>query len=231
MELEILTDIVIILGISVVVILLFQMLKLPTVLGFLLTGIIAGPYGLSWIHGVHEVEIMAEIGVILLLFVIGVEFSLKSLFAIKRSVFLGGGLQVLVTIIIVAALTYLFDFQLNQAIFLGFLVSLSSTAVLLKILQDNGEMDSPHGKTILAILIFQDIIVVPMMLFTPILAGVADNVGQAVLEMALKGVIVVIGVIVLARYLIPFLLYRIARTRNNELFIISIIVICLKHVV
>lgn len=226
MELTILTDIVIILGLSVVVIYLFQRLKLPTVLGFLLTGIIAGPYGLSWIHGVHEVEIMAEIGIILLLFVIGVEFSLGSLAAIKKSVLLGGGLQVFLTIVVTAVAFYLLEMPLNKAIFIGFLVSLSSTAVLLKLLQDKGEIASPHGKTILAILIFQDIIVVPMMLFTPILAGQADNVGMAILSMAVKGILVILGVILLARYGIPFLLYRIARTRNNELFFISIIVIC-----
>ncbi len=226
MELAILTDIVIILGLSVIVIYLFQRLKLPTVLGFLLTGIIAGPYGLSWVHGVHEVEIMAEIGIILLLFVIGVEFSLRSLSAIKKSVLLGGGLQVFLTVITTAAVFYGLKMSINQAVFIGFLVSLSSTAVLLKLLQDKGEIASPHGKTILAILIFQDIIVVPMMLFTPILAGQADNVGMAVLSMALKGALVIVGVIVLARYGIPFLLYRIARTRNNELFFISIIVIC-----
>ncbi len=226
MELDILTDIVIILGLSVLVIYLFQRLKLPTVLGFLLTGIIAGPYGLSWIKGVHEVEIMAEIGIILLLFVIGVEFSLKSLAAIKKSVLLGGGLQVFLTILSTAVVFFLLDMPLNKSIFIGFLVSLSSTAVLLKLLQDKGEITSPHGKTILAILIFQDIIVVPMMLFTPILAGQTDNVGAAVLSIAVKGILVILGVILLARYGIPFVLYRIAKTRNNELFFISIIVIC-----
>lgn len=226
MELGILTDIVIILGLSVIVIYFFQLLKVPTILGFLITGIIAGPYGLSWIHGVHEVEIMAEIGVILLLFVIGIEFSLKSLAAIKKFVLVGGGIQVVLTVLITVLIATLFNYSLQKAIFLGFLFSLSSTAVVLKLLQDRGEMNSPHGKGILAVLIFQDIIVVPMMLFIPLLAGQSENIWESILMMSLKGVLVIFGVLLSARYVIPPLLYRIAKTRSNELFMIVIIVIC-----
>ncbi|MDQ3393457.1 MAG: cation:proton antiporter [Bacteroidota bacterium] len=226
MEIPLLSDIVIILGLAVAVILIFQKIKLPTVLGFLLTGIIAGPYGLSLVTATHEVEILAEIGVIMLLFIIGMEFSLKSLVAIKRTVLIGGTTQVVLTILVVAGLSSFFGYSWNEAVFIGFLFSLSSTAIVLKLLQEKAEINSPHGKAILAILIFQDIIVVPMMLFTPMIAGETDNLAFSLLLLAVKGIVVLIVVYVSARFVVPRLLYSIAQTKSNELFILSIVVIC-----
>ncbi|CAN5789987.1 monovalent cation:proton antiporter family protein [soil metagenome] len=228
MEIPLLPDIVIILGLAVVVILVFQRFKLPTILGFLITGMIAGPNGFGLIAAshTHEVEILAEIGVILLLFIIGIEFSLKTLSAIKRSVFLGGASQVGITIVVVALLTQLLNFSWPEAIFLGFLFSLSSTAIVLTLLQEKGDINSPHGRIILAILIFQDIIVVPMMLFTPLIAGQTEDIWTSLLLMALKGLLVIVFVIVSARYIVPRLLYQVALTKSKELFILSIIVIC-----
>ena len=226
MEIPLLTDIVIILGLSVVVILIFQRFKIPTILGFLITGFISGPYGLSLVEASHEVEILAEIGVILLLFIIGLEFSLKSLSAIKKAVFIGGSIQVGLTILVVALLSGQLGFPWGQAVFLGFLFALSSTAIVLKILQEKGEISTPHGKMIVAVLIFQDIIVVPMMLFTPLIAGQSDNVLWELLVLAVKGVFVIIFVLVSARFIVPKLLYWVAKSRKPELFILSIVVIC-----
>ncbi|MDY0281256.1 MAG: cation:proton antiporter [Salinivirgaceae bacterium] len=110
-QLPLLKEVVIILGISVIVILLFQRMKLPSILGLLLTGVIAGPYGFSLVKASHEVEILSEIGVIFLLFVIGIEFSLKSLSSIKRVVFLGGFIQVSLTIIIIGLLVYSYGYS------------------------------------------------------------------------------------------------------------------------
>lgn len=230
MEIPLLPDIVVILGLSVVVILAFRRFKLPTILGFLLTGVIAGPHGLSLVQGssAHEVEILAEIGVILLLFIIGVEFSLKSLAAIKRAVFLGGAAQVAITTLVVGLISQLFGFTWPEAIFMGFLFSLSSTAIVLKMLQEKGEISSPHGRIILAILIFQDIIVVPMMLFTPLIAGNTEDVWTSLLLMALKGLVVIVFVWVSSQYLVPRLLYQVALTKSKEVFILSIVVICLS---
>jgi len=138
-----------------------------------MTGVLAGPYVLGLIKDTHQVEQMAEIGVVLLLFTIGIEFSLKELMRIKHLVLWGGGLQVAVTIVLVALVGLGFGIPWQQAAFYGFLVSLSSTAILMKLLMDAGEMDSPHGKICLGILIFQDLCVVPLMLFTPFWAGPA----------------------------------------------------------
>ena len=169
---------------------------------------------------------MSEIGVILLLFIIGLEFSLKSLSAIKKAVFIGGSLQVGLTIITVGLIAIYFKFTPGEATFLGFLFALSSTAIVLKLLQERGEITTPHGKIILAILIFQDIIVVPMMLFTPMISGESENILESLLILGVKGIAVIIVVIVSARYLVPQLLYQVAKTKSKELFILSTVVIC-----
>lgn len=226
MEIPILQDVVIILGLSVAVIYLFQRLQLPAILGLLITGMIAGPNGLVLVNAVHEVEVMAEIGIILLLFIIGLEFSLKTLASLKKAVLLGGFLQVALTIGIVFGLAIVWDFPWRQALFMGFLVSLSSTAIVLKLLQQKGEHNAPHGRIALAILIFQDIIVVPMMLLTPLLSG-QEQAGQAsIWVLLLKAIVVVVAVLYGASYLIPRILRAVALTRNRELFILTVVVVC-----
>jgi len=122
MEMPLLKDIVIILGSSVLIILIFQRIKIPSILGFLITGILVGPYGLSLIKASHEVELMAEIGIIFLLFVIGIEFSLKSLASIKKTVFVGGMLQVGGTILVTSGIIFMAGLSWPQAIFIGFLL-------------------------------------------------------------------------------------------------------------
>ncbi len=228
MHIPLLQEIVIILGLSTVVIYIFQRMKLPTILGLLLTGIIVGPGGLSLIGGdkTHDVEMLAEIGVILLLFIIGLEFSLKTLASIQRIIFVGGGIQVGLTIAVTYIAAQFFGFSGKEAIMLGFLFSLSSTAIVLKLLQEKNEMNSPHGRIVLAVLIFQDIIVVPMMLFTPLIAGKGGDIVQTLLVLLLKASLVIGLVIASARYVVPRLLHEVARTRSRELFILTIIVIC-----
>ncbi len=226
MEIPILQDIVIILGLSIVIILVFQRLKLPAILGFLIAGIIAGPHAFNLISSQHEVELLSEIGIIFLLFVIGIELSLKGLASIKKIIFLGGGLQVGGTIAITAAISYFLGIPLNSSIFLGFLFSLSSTAIVLKLLQEKGEMSTPHGKIGLGILIFQDIIVVPMMLFTPLLAGETPNILSTIAIMALKILLVLIIVYILAKYIAPKIFGWVVKTKNQELFVLTVVVFC-----
>jgi monovalent cation:H+ antiporter-2, CPA2 family len=226
MHIPLLSEVVIILGFSVLVILIFQRLKLPTILGFLLTGVLIGPHGFSLIQATHEVEVLAEIGVILLLFVIGLEFSLKSLMAIKKTVFVGGSVQVFATIGVTALSFYLTGQALTSSIFMGFLFALSSTAIVLKLLQESGAINTPHGKISLAILIYQDIIVVPMMLVTPLMVGDGGNLGEVILILTGKALAVILIVILGARYIVPRLLYAVARTKSKELFVLTVVVLC-----
>lgn len=226
MQIPLLSEIVIIFGLSIFVLFICYRLRVPTIVGFLLTGTIAGPYGLALIKQSHEVETLAEIGVVLLLFTIGIEFSLNSLLKVRRTVLMGGSLQVFITILATFVVAELLGRPFGESIFLGFLISLSSTAIVLKLLQERGEIDSPQGRTSLAILIFQDVIVVPMVLLAPLLSGGAENVGQSLLYLLVKGVVVIALVIASAHYLVPRLLYQIARTRSRELFLLSIVVMC-----
>ena len=227
MNIPILTDLVIIFSLSLAVLLVCHRLRIPVTIGFILTGILAGPEVLGLVKAVHEVEILAEIGVILLLFVIGVEFSLADLLNIRRSVLLGGPLQVGGTCLAGWALAAYFGQSWGEAVFIGFLISLSSTAIVLKLLQERAEVDSPHGRISLGILIFQDIIIVPMMLLVPLLSGESGNIGSSLLILLAKGVGIILMVIVSTKWVVPYVLFQIAQTKNREIFLLSIVLICI----
>jgi len=226
MDLPLLKDILILLMFAVVIVFLLQRLKLPSVIGFLITGIIIGPYALSLIRNVEQVETLSEIGVILLLFVIGMELSIKQLASIRKTVFLGGFFQVGVTILISAVLYHFTGHSWSESVFIGFLLALSSTAIVLKTLQDRHEMAEPHAKNALAILIFQDIIVVPMLLFTPLMAGESTNIWASVIGLLLKSIGVIVITVLLARYVVPRVMYEVAKTNSKELFLLVTITLC-----
>lgn len=227
MYLPILDDILIILVAAVLIVFLLNRLRLPSIIGFLLTGILIGPFGLSLISKHHEIEQMSEIGIMLLLFVIGMELSLKQLWRIKRNVFLGGWLQVLLTIIVFGSAYSFFGASWSQAIFAGFIFSLSSTAIVLKTFQDRKEMDTPHAKNALAILIFQDIVFVPMMLLAPILSGDSDDPYTSLLGLLLKTVLVVVFTWLAAKFVVPRLFYAVAKTDSKDLFLLVTLAFCL----
>lgn len=221
-EIPILQDIVIIFGMSIAVIWICHRIGIPSIVGFLLTGIIIGPSTLGLVRSVHEVEVLAEIGVILLLFSIGIEFSLKSLIRIKKPVLMGGSLQVLLTIGIFFLISLRFGLNFSQSFFIGCLMALSSTAIVMSLLQERAETASPHGRAALSILIFQDLVIVPMMIFTPFLAGNTQSPGGAIAILIAKALAVMILVILLARYVVPNLLYQITRTQSRELFLLAV---------
>lgn len=225
MEFQLLKDLVLILGLAIVVLYVFHRLKIPSVIGFLITGVITGPSGLNIIGNIHDVEVIAEVGVILLLFTIGIEFSLKSLLKIGKILLIGGSFQVLVTIAAITLVAIQLGNPMNESLFIGFLVALSSTAIVLKLIQDKGEIDAPHGRISLGVLIYQDIIIVPMMLITPILAGNTGAIGSSYWEIILKFAAIALIVYLGAKYVIPYTLHQLARTQNRELFLLSIIVI------
>ena len=230
MTIPLLNDIVIIFGLSVGVVYICHRIQIPAIGGFLLTGVLAGPHGLGLVKAAHEVDILAEVGVVLLLFTIGIEFSLKTLLQIKKSVLLGGSLQVTLTLLAAYFIAQQTSYSVGESVFLGLLIALSSTAIVLKLIQERAEIDSPHGRTSLAILIFQDVAVVPMMLFTPMLAGATGNLGESLLILAGKGIGIILLAITLAKWIVPQVLHQIVRTRSRELFLLSMFVICLAVV-
>lgn len=219
-------DILILLVSSVVVVLALQRFKLPSIVGLLITGVIIGPYGFKLINQIHEVEQLSEIGVVLLMFVIGMELSLKQLFAMSRIVFIGGSIQVFVTLLSSFVISIALGFSIPTSIFIGFLFSLSSTAIVLKVLQERNEISAPQGRNALGILIFQDIIVVPMMLITPIMAGVGDSLIYELSVLLGKFAMVLLITWLGARYLVPKFLFWVVKTKNKELFLLFTIALC-----
>jgi CPA2 family monovalent cation:H+ antiporter-2 len=226
MEFSILTDIVIIFALSTFVNLIFTRLKIPTIVGYLLTGIL-GPHLLSLVHGEHEIEVLAEIGVILLLFTIGLEFSLKHLLKIRKIVFLGGLLQVSITAAIFYVISEFYGLTWQTSLFIGFLAALSSSALVLKLLQERSELSSNYGRTVLGILIYQDLLLVPLLLFANLLGKNDVNLTQELLVLVLKAIFIIGFVYAGNKWLLPKLLHVIAMTKNQELFMMSIFLICL----
>ena len=224
MQYQLLRDLAIIFAGSLLVILVFHRLKLPALPGFIVAGVLLGPNALGLVSDVHQVESLAEVGVILLLFTIGIEFSLSRLREMGRQVVIGGGAQVLLTVGLSAALAAGLGLAWPVAVLLGFLVALSSTAIVLKGLADKGEIDTPHGRLATGVLIFQDLCVVPMMLVLPYLAGGSGG-GAGVAWALIKAGLVVAGVLVLARTVVPRALSEIVKTRSRELFLIAVILV------
>src|SRR5438477_613791 len=224
MQYQLLRDLAIIFAGSLLVILVFHRLKLPALPGFIVAGVLLGPNALGLVSDVHQVESLAEVGVILLLFTIGIEFSLSRLREMGRQVVIGGGAQVLLTVGLSAAVAAALGLAWPVAVLVGFLVALSSTAIVLKGLADKGEIDTPHGRLATGVLIFQDLCVVPMMLVLPYLAGGAGE-GAGVAWALIKAGLVVAGVLVLARTVVPRALSEIVKTRSRELFLIAVILV------
>ena len=227
MELSILIDIVIIFAFSTAVNYLFTRIKIPTIIGYLLTGIVIGPSLFGIMRSPHDIEFMAELGVIILMFTIGLEFSLNHLIKIRKIVFFGGFAQLLFTAGITAFVSRMYDMSWAAAWFVGFLTALSSTALVLKILQERGELTSNYGRTVVGILVFQDIILIPLILLTPMLGGQTTNIGSDLLILGVKTIGIVALVYVGNRWVMPKVLHLIALTKNKELFLMSILLICL----
>jgi len=224
-EYAFLQTLVIIFGTSALVVFVLNRIKVPSIVGFLVAGMLIGPHGFGLIKDIHEVKLLAEIGVILLLFVIGIELSLSHLMKMKKIIIGGGGTQVILTIMLSAAIAYSILSNINQSIFFGFLIALSSTAIVMKMLQERGEMDTPHGRMMVGILIFQDLCVVPLMLLIPALSGQGVGLYEFAYKM-FKSALIVTVVLVAARWIVPELLHQVVRTRSRELFISIVILLC-----
>ncbi len=227
MDVTLFRNISILLAFSILVLLVCYRFKVPEIIGFLLTGILAGPYGLGIFTDILVIDYLAELGVVLLLFTIGIEFSFKNLLELKKQFLIGGTLQVALTLAAALAITMVLGVSVNTAIIAGFLLALSSTAIVLRLLQEKDEIDSPHGRIIVGILIFQDIVAVPMMLLIPLLGGNAGTLLQSIPVLLLEVVGLVALVIVGTVWLVPKVLHRVARTRSQELFMLSVVVILL----
>ena len=222
--LPLLRDLLILIAVAIPVVVLTTRFRIPTVVGFLLTGVAIGPNGLGLIGHAESVAGLAEIGVVLLLFAVGLELSLSRIVKMGRVVVRGGGLQVGLTILVVTLVALAAAVPLRLAIFFGALFALSSTAIILKVLADRSELDSSHGRIAVAVLLFQDLCVVPLMLVVPLLAGTGAGPGEAA-RTVLVSVAVVAALVLGGRIAVPWALQRIVELRNHEIFTLCVVFI------
>jgi CPA2 family monovalent cation:H+ antiporter-2 len=219
-------DIIVVLALAILVITIGTRLKIPGVVGFLLTGVVVGPYGLGLVRDAQMVEVLAEIGIIFLLFTIGMQFSFKTLFEMKKIVLVAGTLQVVLTILAVYAIMYFFKTSAGIALFFGFLICHSSTTITLKIFQERAEVNTPYARSTLGISLYQDIMTVPMLIALPILAGREADLTGAMLNLGVTLVLLLVVVLAMAVWILPKIMTRIAVVRSSEIFLLSIILIC-----
>jgi CPA2 family monovalent cation:H+ antiporter-2 len=223
-QIPILRDLVVLIAVAIPAVLLAHRLRIPTLVGFLFTGILIGPHALGFVRDVDSVTELAEIGSVLLLFAVGLELSLSRIVRMGRYVIQGGTIQMVVTIGIVASVAIIAGLPVNHAILWGALVALSSTAIILKIYADRGELDSSHGRVVVAILLFQDLCVVPLMVLMPLLAG-TEHGPMALLRAAGVTIAVTGGMILAGRFIVPRFLARVTTLRNQEIFTLCVLAI------
>lgn len=235
-----LADLLIVFAVTAVVVFAFGVARVPSVIGLLVSGVMVGPYGLSLVGDVESVELLAEIGVVVLLFTVGLEFSLSRVLAMLPVMARVGLPQVAGTTAIVTAATTWYLGSLAEGIFAGLLVAMSSTAIALKLLADRGETGTPSGRIAIAVLLLQDLLVVAAMLAVPLLADAAGatpatpppatdaaaSAPSALVRLAI-GAIVVVAVLLAGRLAVPRVLHEVVRLRNRELFLITIVLVCL----
>ena len=226
-EIHFLEELLIVLAVTISIVFLSQKLRVPAIVGFLLAGVVIGPGGLALITSVNQVETLADIGLVLLLFIIGIEFSLESFLTMQRRIIWAGFLQVFVTVLVVLTIVLSLGVPPGVGVFYGFLVTMSSTAIVLRIYNDRGETNSIQGRLASGTLLFQDLCIVPMMLLVPFLAqsarGSLLGVGWAIL----KSLLALVLIVWTARKLLPRLLHQVALVRNREVFILFVVLICL----
>ena len=174
-----LSEILLVLSTATMVAVIFAKFRLPAILGFLLAGVIIGPHGLRILSDSEHIRMLAELGVVLLMLTIGLEFSVERLRGMQNIAVFGGTLQILVSIAVSMAFAWWRHWTFYEGFFLGSVIALSSTAIVLKYLMERGEIDSPHGRIAISILIFQDLAVVPLMIFLSAFGQSVNSVGLA----------------------------------------------------
>ncbi|WP_319379833.1 monovalent cation:proton antiporter-2 (CPA2) family protein [Thiomicrorhabdus sp.] len=227
---HLLFHIVLLLAIAVVVVSVSRRLHFPPILGYIFVGMIVGPYGFGWIQKEENISLLAEFGIVFLLFAIGLEFSMSQMLSMRRQVFGLGSLQVVVTALLIFALGWLAGLDNNTGIVIAGAFALSSTAIVIKQLTEQSEIHSRHGRSILGILIFQDIMAIPLLILIPTLAMNDGNDSALAMSLGiafLKGVAVVVVMHLLGRYLLRPLFHEVASAKSQELFTLTVLTVAL----
>lgn len=222
-----LQPVLVLLAAAVLVVVVFRALRLPPLLGYLIVGVAIGPHALGWINTTDEVRNLAEIGVVFLMFSIGLEFSLSRLMTMRRIVFGLGAAQVLVTLLLVLAVAVAVGVSWRGGIVLGGALALSSTAILAKLLAERFELNSPHGRQIIGILLFQDLAVIPLLILIPALDAPAEALATTLGFAVLKAVVVLTVLLFVGQRLMRGWFHIVARGKSSELFVLNVLLVTL----
>lgn len=223
-----LLDLALTLALAAGVVMACRAVRLPAVVGLLLSGVLIGPSGLGWVSAGKETEVFAEIGVVALLFTLGLEFSRQRVREVRRPFAVAGPLQLFGTAAAAGGLALAVGMEPRAAVFFGFLVALSSTAVVLRLYVQRRELETPHGRLGLGVLLFQDLMLAPILAVTPLLAGVGDEAGVGAVAARFGGSLLLLVVVFLvARFLLPPFLGRLIGARLNDIFILAAVALCL----
>ncbi len=218
-------QLIIILGFSIPVIYIFNKIKIPSIIGFLITGILIGPFGLKLIDDIAGISLMADIGVAFLMFTIAVEIRLSRFLKHLSEILLTGGLQLFCTFVVGLLAGLAMQLSVSQSVLIGFLLVHSSSALILKILKDRDDESSPQGRISVGVILFQDIMVVPMMLMIPFLAAGSGPDALLILWKLFKSLLIIVVILVAGRYVIPFALERLVSMNMRDVLVIVSVVI------
>jgi monovalent cation:H+ antiporter-2, CPA2 family len=224
---EILIDTTLLLLVTVLFVVLFRQLKLPSVLAYLAVGILLGPHALRLIADAEQIQLLAEVGIVFLMFTVGLEFSLPQLFAMRRLVLGLGGTQVAVTLLLVLIACLAAGWTWQSGIALGAIVAMSSTAIVSKLLAERLELQSAHGRQIMGVLLFQDLAVVPLFIVLPALSTDAQTLGADLLIAAMKAAVALAVLLWFGRGPLRDWFHLVARNKSSELFVLNVLLVVL----
>jgi CPA2 family monovalent cation:H+ antiporter-2 len=228
MEHGYLNDILVLFTAAVAVVVAFLHFRLPAILGYLAAGVLMGPYGFGFIASTENTRAFAEFGVVFLLFTVGLEFSLPLLKRMKGAVLGLGAFQVLLTTVIIAAVSFYLGMSPEAAVVLGGVVAMSSTALVTKQLTEQVELHSRHGRNAVGILLFQDLMVVPFLIFVSNLAKPSSSTSTLGILMALgEGVLALLLIYILGRWVLRPIFRFVARFHSTELFTLTVLLVTL----
>ena len=221
-DVGLLRDLLLLVGLAIPIVALAHRVSAPPLVGFLLAGVLVGPFGLALIDRPQNIEALSELGVALLLFSVGLELSLSHVRQWARSVFVGGSLQVGGTLLFIALVAMLFGTPPQYAIFYGALVAMSSTAIVTKAYADRAELDTPHGRSVISILLFQDLCVLPLMLLLPLLANLRGAEVASAVGTLTRGLAMMVALVVGGRVVVRWALDRVVLFKDRELFTLCV---------
>ncbi|MDH3288094.1 MAG: monovalent cation:proton antiporter-2 (CPA2) family protein [Betaproteobacteria bacterium] len=222
-----LQSVLILLATAVLIVVVFRSLRLPPMLGYLIVGVAIGPHALAWIPEMEEASQLAEIGIVFLMFSIGLEFSLPKLITIRRLVFGLGAAQVALTMLAVWAVAHALAFEWRAGLILGGVLAMSSTAILAKILAERLELNTPHGRQIIGVLLFQDLAVVPLLIVVPALESGSGTLAADLGLALLKAAAVLALLLFFGQRLMRAWFHLVARQKSAELFVLNVLLITL----